>query len=54
MRVMGIEASCPKPGTSRANKHHKIYPYLLKDLKIDKPNQVWAHEVRSARALERH
>jgi putative transposase len=45
MRVMGIEAICPKPGTSRANKHHKIYPYLLKDLKIDKPNQVWAADI---------
>ena len=40
MRLMGIEAICPKPGTSRANKHHKIYPYLLKDLSIDKPNGV--------------
>jgi putative transposase len=45
MRLMGIEAICPKPGTSRANKHHKIYPYLLKDLKIDKPNQVWAADI---------
>ena len=45
MRVMGIEAICPKPGTSRANKRHKIYPYLLKDLKIDKPNQVWAADI---------
>jgi putative transposase len=42
---VGIEAICPKPGTSRANKHHKIYPYLLKDLKIDKPNQVWAADI---------
>lgn len=45
MRLMGIEALCPKPGTSRANKHHKIYPYLLKDLKIVKPNQVWAADI---------
>jgi len=45
MRLMGIEAIGPKPGTSRANKRHKIYPYLLKDLKIDKPNQVWASDI---------
>jgi putative transposase len=45
MRLMGIEAICPKPGTSRANKHHKIYPYLLKDLTIDKPNGVWAADI---------
>ena len=45
MRLMGIEAICPKPGTSRANKHHKIYPYLLKDLSIDKPNGVWAADI---------
>jgi putative transposase len=45
MRLMGIEAICPKPGTSRANKHHKIYPYLLKDLEIDKLNQVWASDI---------
>lgn len=45
MRRMGIEAICPKPGTSRANKHHKIYPYLLKDLTIDKPNGVWAADI---------
>jgi putative transposase len=45
MRVMGIEAVCPKPGTSRPNPKHKIYPYLLKDLVIDKPNQVWAADI---------
>jgi putative transposase len=45
MRLMGLEAMCPKPGTSRANKHHKIYPYLLKALSIDKPNQVWAADI---------
>lgn len=45
MRVMSIEAICPKPGTSRANKQHKIYPYLLHGLKIEKPNQVWAADI---------
>jgi putative transposase len=45
MRVLGIEAICPKPGTSKGNKHHKIYPYLLKGLVIVKPNQVWAADI---------
>lgn len=45
MRVMGIEAICPKPGSSRPHPKHKIYPYLLKDLSIDKPNQVWAADI---------
>jgi putative transposase len=45
MGVMGIEAICPKPGSSRPNPKHKIYPYLLKDLTIDKPNQVWAADI---------
>jgi putative transposase len=45
MRLMGIEAICPKPGTSRANKQHKVYPYLLKGVSIDKPNQVWAADI---------
>jgi putative transposase len=45
MRVLGIEALCPKPGTSKGNKHHKIYPYLLKGVVINKPNQVWAADI---------
>lgn len=45
MRVMGIEAICPKPGTSKGNKHHEIYPYLLKGVVINKPNQVWAADI---------
>lgn len=45
MRVLGIEAICPKPGTSKANKQHTIYPYLLKGVIIDKPNQVWAADI---------
>jgi len=42
MRVMGIEALVPRPGTSRAAPGHKIYPYLLRGLKIVEPNHVWA------------
>ena len=45
MRVMGIEAIYRKPHTSRPAKGHRIYPYLLRDVVIERPNQVWATDV---------
>ena len=45
MRVMGIEALVPRPGTSKAAPGHKIYPYLLRGLKIVETNHVWAADV---------
>ena len=45
MRLMGIEAVYPKPRTSLGNKAHTIYPYLLKDLKVEKANQVWVSDI---------
>jgi transposase InsO family protein len=39
-RVMGLEALGPKPKTSRPAPHHRIYPYLLRGLTIDRSNQV--------------
>src|ERR1700731_5126857 len=45
MRVMGIDALGPRPGTSKAAPGHKIYPYLLRGLKIVEPNHVWAADV---------
>jgi putative transposase len=45
MRLMGIEAIYPKPRTTRRHPGHKRYPYLLKDLAITKPNQVWAADI---------
>ena len=45
MRQMGITALYPKANTSRPGKGHKIYPYLLKGLEIDRPNQVWATDI---------
>jgi putative transposase len=45
MRKMGIMALYPKVNTSRPGKGHKIYPYLLRGLTIDRPNQVWATDL---------
>jgi putative transposase len=45
MRLMGIAAIGPKPRTSRPAPGHKIYPYLLRDMVIDKANQVWAADI---------
>ena len=45
MQEMGIQAIYPKPNTSKRNTKHKVYPYLLRSLNIDRPNQVWATDV---------
>jgi putative transposase len=45
MRCMGIEALYCKPDTSRSAPGHKIYPYLLRDLAVERPNQVWAMDI---------
>lgn len=45
MRLMGIEAVYPKPRTSRPHPDHKVYPYLLRGLTINRPNQVWATDI---------
>ncbi len=45
MRQMGIEALYRKPNTSRRHAAHPIYPYLLRNLSIDRPNQVWATDI---------
>jgi len=45
MRLMGLEAIYPKPRTSRPHPAHKVYPYLLRNLKIEHPNQVWATDI---------
>ena len=45
MKVMGITAIYQKPNTSQKNPDHKIYPYLLRNLTIDRANQVWATDI---------
>ncbi|MEI8672746.1 IS3 family transposase [Vibrio sp. SA48] len=45
MREMGIGAIYPKPKTTLANKAHKVYPYLLRDIEVTYPNQAWAIDI---------
>ena len=45
MKRMGIEALYRKPTTSKPAPGHKIYPYLLRGMTIDRPNQVWAMDI---------
>ena len=45
MKRMGIEALYRKPRTTKPGAGHKIYPYLLRNLSIDRPNQVWAMDI---------
>jgi putative transposase len=45
MRQMGLEAIYQKPRLSKPAPGHRIYPYLLRGLKIDRPNQVWTSDI---------
>ncbi len=45
MRIMGLEAIYPKPNLSKASLEHKKYPYLLKNIVIDHPDQVWSTDI---------
>jgi putative transposase len=45
MRKMGLRAIYQTPRTSQPHPEHRIYPYLLRDLKIDRPNQVWCADI---------
>ena len=45
MKKMGIEALYRKPNLSKRHDAHLIHPYLLRDLVIDRPNQVWATDI---------
>ena len=45
MRLMGLEAIYPKPRLSLAGRGHRIYPYLLRDVAITRPDQVWSTDI---------
>ena len=52
MRLMGLEAIHPKRNLSKPSKEHKIYPYLLKGVSIEKPNQVWGADITYIRLAD--
>jgi putative transposase len=45
MRAMGLAAVCPGPHTSAPAPGHKIYPYLLRGVKVERVNQVWSTDI---------
>jgi putative transposase len=45
MQLMGLQALFPKPKTTVSAKEHHVYPYLLRHLVIDRPNQVWSADI---------
>jgi putative transposase len=45
MRVMGLEAFYPKRRTTRPGVGHKIYPYLLRNVEVERPDQVWSIDI---------
>jgi putative transposase len=49
MRLMGLASIAPKPYTSKKNKAHAVYPYLLRDLEINQANQVWCTDITYVR-----
>ena len=49
MRVMGLEAIYPKPRLSANGPDHKVNPYLLKGVAVDRPDQAWASDITYVR-----
>ena len=45
MGIMGIQSIAPKPNTSKKHPQHKVYPYLLRGVKIERVNQVWSTDI---------
>jgi putative transposase len=45
MRLMGLEAIYPRPKLSAARAGHRIYPYLLRDVAVERPDQVWSTDI---------
>ena len=53
MRLLGLKTIYPKPRTSTARSEHRVYPYLLRGLKIDEPHQVWCADITYNPGLQR-
>lgn len=51
MQEMGLAGICPGPNLSKRNSEHRIFPYLLRGLAIDRPNQVWGIDITYIRLL---
>jgi putative transposase len=45
MRLMGLEAIHPKPRLSAGDRNHKVYPYLLRDVSVERADQVWSTDI---------
>ena len=45
MRSLGLQGMAPGPNTSRSHPQHKVYPYLLRGVAVDRPNQVWSTDI---------
>lgn len=52
MREMGLEAIVPRPTGSQRHPEHQVYPYLLRGLRITRPNQVWATDITYIRLAQ--
>jgi putative transposase len=52
MQLMGLEAVYPKPKLSQPGEGHKIHPYLLKDVAIERANQVWSTDITYIRLAQ--
>ena len=51
MRKMGLQAICPRPKTSQPAPGHRLHPYLLRGVTVDRPDQVWATDITYIRLL---
>lgn len=45
LRLMGLEAICPKPRLSQADPEHRVYPYLLRHVAIVRADQIWSTDI---------
>jgi putative transposase len=54
MRQLGIEALYPKPRLSKPHPEHQVYPYLLRNLAVTQPNQVWCTDITYLPVLKGH